>query len=1174
MVEQGNKQVRVDNWGTFFLQRLQVFFAKTDYCDLTLQFDGNVQLKVHRLVMNACTEYFQYLEDTFPASEENTIMMPAGLQSDVIVPIVNFLYTGMLEFHVSLYERLFKAAEMMNITILTKLLAAQRSEKALKPKHDPVPPKRQPPPPAVKQELPNTLPGRKVPVWKRKTAPAAAASSPVGSSQSTSHMFSETPQKSTCWKVADTFDNTPKPTRFEWPEDDLPPINFLDTSFEDISYTSKPLLTKEDEEKIKPTFDDLRNNVELPKKSGSSKSATNEDVNFRDIEEFAKEQKIRSAMFEDPDDTNNDSGLKRKIEQPSPPTKKIKFNNKISVETATSSDIDHTKIVAEILKKYPDLVKKNKNIKLKIMPGNKESGGDKKIVNAVIEPIKQSPPQLEPVARPAKPLPSTKKEIPILKKRSSKVVPDDDDDGPWVCVKCVSEHGEVPEFVLYYLYRKHMTDVHDEVFDTRLCKYCGRQCNNHTLMLYHLYTKHALRPPATYNFPKCNKCPYIAISPARLTKHKESHGPNETQCQGCHLAFLNHQFLTSHVRITGHYGKPGRVTYDCHFCMKKLQSGMTLLSHIKRSHYNEALRDGIICFEDIDNLEDLEGEEEHVGYISSEVIDSNAIQKEKVNIISNVKVSPTHSIQGTRQETQLIPLEASSEAEALNNVASGIATSLGLVDIVVLDENEQYILQDGQSEQTEFLIPNLAHEQSFSGQVITTQNSSVIQQGMIQSSTGQISSTDELVMVLADHDYPDGHEGESSENSNIVVLYSHPVDGQEGQYITSQGNLMVNSQTGMLELRNSSIATTTASQMIVTNSVETPIESIELIQREIENHEGLKQEPYFEEDRKPEIHQVAETVVTKLHNMPDIHAESEESQIEVHQTEESLTTIQPEEQHVEPSVEELPSSQTEEIQNDFHEEKDTSEDNVDGTMNVNSEEPMDIDEIENKTAEGEVQDESFVQEPSDEPPSQVTSDIQLSVDTNSGLENQTVENTAELALQTEEGLDIIPPEKVPPELEAAINNEISNSIQKGPFELQLSPKQTTDEQQPPDQTEKVDEPMEVDGPVKEVANEEPVVEQQAEASIEEQPEPVINEPENQNSPEECQEKDQEDSETIENSNDKIITSTVEESAEKVVQSKSLPQVDKSILDDWEDDTDSQQSEKNVTESESQDSQVQ
>lgn len=47
--------MKVDNWGTFFLQKLQNFFNKTDYCDLTLQFMDNSQLKVHRLVLSACT---------------------------------------------------------------------------------------------------------------------------------------------------------------------------------------------------------------------------------------------------------------------------------------------------------------------------------------------------------------------------------------------------------------------------------------------------------------------------------------------------------------------------------------------------------------------------------------------------------------------------------------------------------------------------------------------------------------------------------------------------------------------------------------------------------------------------------------------------------------------------------------------------------------------------------------------------------------------------------------------------------------------------------------------------------------------------------------------------------------------------------------------------------------
>lgn len=71
-----------------------------------------------------------------------------------------------------------------------------------------------------------------------------------------------------------------------------------------------------------------------------------------------------------------------------------------------------------------------------------------------------------------------------------------------------------------------------------------------------------------------------------------------------------------------------------------------------------------------------------------------------------------------------------SEGDSLNNVTGSIATSLGLVDIVVLDENQQYILQDNQ-EQTEFILPELSTGEShFGAQVITTQHSSVIPQGM------------------------------------------------------------------------------------------------------------------------------------------------------------------------------------------------------------------------------------------------------------------------------------------------------------------------------------------------------------------------------------------------------------------------------------------------------------
>lgn len=79
-----------------------------------------------------------------------------------------------------------------------------------------------------------------------------------------------------------------------------------------------------------------------------------------------------------------------------------------------------------------------------------------------------------------------------------------------------------------------------------------------------------------------------------------------------------------------------------------------------------------------------------------------------------------------------MPIVQTTQANSLNNVTGSIATSLGLVDIVVLDENQQYILQENQ-DQTEFILPEIATgDTHFGAQVITTQHSNVLPQGLLQ----------------------------------------------------------------------------------------------------------------------------------------------------------------------------------------------------------------------------------------------------------------------------------------------------------------------------------------------------------------------------------------------------------------------------------------------------------
>lgn len=214
---------------------------------------------------------------------DDILIMPPDLQADVIVPIVNFMYTGMLEFQLSMFDKLYQAASLMNITILTKLLDAQRKPYFIKSqaKKQTVEKKSPVHKPASNSHLPATLPGRKLPVWKRKVAPTHTAEPSV-----TPLILKPRVQPPS--DPLAIYDNTPKPTRFEWPEEDLSAFNPLDSTFDDISYTSRPLLTEEDE---------LKACSEAKRVAKQTKTV--------DADDYVKEQKVRFA-FDDDDSMDTD----------------------------------------------------------------------------------------------------------------------------------------------------------------------------------------------------------------------------------------------------------------------------------------------------------------------------------------------------------------------------------------------------------------------------------------------------------------------------------------------------------------------------------------------------------------------------------------------------------------------------------------------------------------------------------------------------------------------------------------------------------------------------------------------------------------------------------------------------------------------------------------------------
>lgn len=63
----------------------------------------------------------------------NTLMMPGDVSSEVIIAIVNFMYTGSIKIENERYDELLKSSKDMKLTALTKLLEAHRPEPSNEP---------------------------------------------------------------------------------------------------------------------------------------------------------------------------------------------------------------------------------------------------------------------------------------------------------------------------------------------------------------------------------------------------------------------------------------------------------------------------------------------------------------------------------------------------------------------------------------------------------------------------------------------------------------------------------------------------------------------------------------------------------------------------------------------------------------------------------------------------------------------------------------------------------------------------------------------------------------------------------------------------------------------------------------------------------------------------------
>ncbi|KAH8358511.1 hypothetical protein KR093_000486 [Drosophila rubida] len=734
------KSVKVDNWGVFFLQKLQNFFNKTDYCDLTLQFRDNSQLKVHRLVLSACTDYFNVLEQSCEIIDD-ALIMPSEFQADVVVPIVNFMYTGTLEFELKMYGKLLRTAKEMNMTVLLKLLEAhRRTMESVNRQQRPPSPKGIRRRPVVPSSSGNTT--------QQRTSIATAQNRggiATGINSGNSTVRTNVQQARNV--------NTPAILRSGG-------INNRTQYAESPSSGSSSFIKQE------PTspFEQLRkgyNNNKRPAQT-SLLSPPSKKPSLEEVKEFAEQQRMRkqiAAEYGDHGDTEYDNMMlyddvhtgddddddvppqpstsKQQQQQQQTQQQAVQSGTQTQMEHGTTTIIlkqdspsqtptiivkdssntklNHTKIIAEVLRQYPHIVKGHKNIKLKIMPNSpvqeKTTAAAKRGSPASAPPAPAASSgsatsphkKLHVSFKPDKPMITTQQQKTTQQKigttptgeatQSQTAVASqassaggaatqkrridsktmhalialgaENTTGPWLCLRC-GVNGRPISIPSYRGFRRHLINTHKETIDPALCEHCGWRSGNNRELHFHMYTEHEIKS-LLYNFAECALCNRTYLSRVELEQHiNEAHTDENKQ--------------------------------QCIYCNKVFAQELQLYRHMKSYHKAQALEDGIIDETDEEYM-GSQDEDEHMGEEDEqdEEAEDEPMQEEKVRILSDISL-PASSAVIQQQQQQVCEEQEQEEAETEGDADQLLQSDEQEVKFVGADGNEVELTDEQRKE--------------------------------------------------------------------------------------------------------------------------------------------------------------------------------------------------------------------------------------------------------------------------------------------------------------------------------------------------------------------------------------------------------------------------------------------------------------------------------------------
>lgn len=232
----------------------------------------------------------------------------------------------------------------------------------------------------------------------------------------------------------------------------------------------------------------------------------------------------------------------------------------------------------------------------------------------------------------------------------------------------------------------------------------------------------------------------------------------------------------------------------CIYCNKTFQKEIQLYSHMRSNHKERAQEDGVMDFSEDETYEDDADK-----YVPNHPEASQSTGEGKIKVLSNIAIPTKGQFIIDAQSgnnvlvatsTENINLEPSSEAEGLSNVASGIATSLAVLDTNAhLEGNDTYeedlqsqyieaamadvhgeILKKEEEEEATEVVTKFITEEGSELELTAAQKAHLLEQ--LQGQEGQLS--DNVVMVL-DAGF------EQAADVNNTSAESMDVDGQSQQ---------------------------------------------------------------------------------------------------------------------------------------------------------------------------------------------------------------------------------------------------------------------------------------------------------------------------------------------------------------------------------------------------------